>query len=243
MSLGGLERDSVGALIADRAGHAASAEFVDLIFDETEGNPYFTEEVLAHLAESEAVVKNLDGEWVNAVPLADVGVPEGIRDALGRRLSRLPEDTNEVLSVAAVVGREFDLVVLGDVASLAALDVIDRLEPALDAGLVNLRVGNSVGSFAHALVRSHCLLSCGPLDGRGCTGWSAAVRLRAGFAPAVVAHHLCEGALAGDVGEAVAAAIAAAAAADEWARRRMYSRGPPGPSRCSVTTPRVPGAS
>ena len=218
VSLSGLQRDSVGALIADRSGYAASEEFVDLIYDETEGNPYFTEEVLAHLVESGAVVKNVHGDWVNTVPLSDVGVPEGIRDALGRRLSRLPVQTNEVLSVAAVVGREFDLVVVGDVLSLALLDVIERLEPALDAGLVHLRAGNSVGSFAHALVRESLL---GELRSTRRTRlhWlvGRALASRVGVAPAVVAHHLCEGALAGDVGEAVTAALAAAEAADQLA--------------------------
>ena len=216
VSLSGLERDSVGALIADRAGHAASEEFVDLVYDETEGNPYFAEEVLAHLVESGAVVKNDHGDWVNTVPLSDVGVPEGIRDALGRRLSRLPVETNEVLSVAAVVGREFDLIVVGDVLSLTLLDVIERLEPAIDVGLVHRRAGASVGSFDHALVRESLL---GELRSTRRTRlhWLVghAFASRPGVAPAVVAHHLCEGALAGDVGEAVAAALAAAAAADQ----------------------------
>ena len=157
MSLSGLERDSVGALIADRAGHAASEEFVDLVYEETDGNPYFAEEVLAHLVESGAVIKNDHGDWVNTMPLSDVGVPEGIRDALGQRLSRLPVDTNEVLSVAAVVGREFDLVVVGEVLSLTLLDVIERLEPAIDAGLVHWRAGAGAGSFDHALVRESLL--------------------------------------------------------------------------------------
>ena len=216
LSLSGLERDSVGALIADRAGHAAAEEFVDLVYDETEGNPYFTEEVLAHLVESGTVVRNDHGDWVNTVPLSDVGVPEGIRDTLGRRLSRLPDDTNEVLSVAAVVGREFDLIVVADVMSLTLLDVIERLEPAIDAGLVHHRAGTSAGSFAHALVRESLL---GELRSTRRTRlhWlvGKAFASRTGVAPAVVAHHLCEGALAGDVGEAVAAALAAAEAADQ----------------------------
>ena len=216
VSLSGLGRDSVGILIADRAGHPASKEFVDLIFDETEGNPYFTEEVLAHLAESGAMHEDAHGDWVNTVPVADVGVPEGIRDALGRRLSRLPVETNEVLAVAAVVGREFDVGVVGDVLSLSRLDIIERLEPALDAGLVLQRSGNSVGSFAHALVRESLL---GELRSTRRTRlhWlvGRALASRAGVAPAVVAHHLCEGALAGDVGEAVSAALTAAAAADQ----------------------------
>ncbi len=218
VSLSGLARDSVGALIADRAGHAASEELVDLVYDETEGNPYFTEEVLAHLVERGAVVKNVHGDWINSVPLSDVGVPEGIRDALGQRLSRLPVEANEVLSVAAVVGREFDLIVVGDVLSLTLLDVIDRLEPAIDAGLVRRRTGASVGSFAHALVRETLL---GELRSTRRTRlhWivGRALASRSGVAPAVVAHHLCEGALAGDVGEAVAAALAAAEAADQLA--------------------------
>ena len=218
VSLSGLERDSVGALIADRTGHAASDEFVDLVFDETDGNPYFTEEVLAHLVESGAVVKNDRGDWVNTVPLSDVGVPEGIRDALGQRLSRLPTETNEVLLVAAVVGREFDLVVISDVLSLELLDVIERLEPAIDAGLVHRRAGASVGSFDHALVRES-LLSELRSTRRTRLHWlvGKAFALRPRVAPAVVAHHLCEGALAGDVGEAASAALAAAEAADQLA--------------------------
>lgn len=216
VSLSGLRRDSVGALIADRAGHAASEEFVDLIYEETEGHPYFAEEVLAHLAESGAMVEDVHGDWGNTVPVSDVGIPEGIRDALGRRLSRLGFHTNEVLTVAAVVGREFDLVVVGDVVSLALLDVIERLEPAVDAGLIHLGVGNSVGSFAHALVRE-TLLSELRSTPRTRLHWlvGCAFASRVGVAPAVVAHHLCEGALAGDVGVAVAATIVAAVDASE----------------------------
>ena len=239
VSLSGLQRESVGALIADRAGHAASAEFVDLIYDETDGNPYFAEEVLAHLAESGAVVKNVHGEWVNTVPVSEVGVPEGIRDALGRRLSRLPVETNDVLSVAAVVGREFDVVVVGDVLSLARLDVIERLEPALDAGLVHLAIGSSVGSFAHALVRESLLDEMrSTRRDASCTG-SSAVRSRREL---TLLRRLWRTISARVRWRATSAKLLPRRSTPPQRRtnsapRRMSSRGPRAPSRSSATTP------
>ncbi|MCY7298197.1 MAG: AAA family ATPase, partial [Ilumatobacteraceae bacterium] len=77
LSLGGLGRDSLGALIADRAGHAVSPDFVDVIYGETGGHPFFTEEVLSHLMEAGVVVQDDSGVWVTTAPLSEVGVPEG----------------------------------------------------------------------------------------------------------------------------------------------------------------------
>ena len=67
--------------------------------------------------------------------LADLGLPEGVRDVVGRRLSRLTEATNDLLSVAAVVGREFDLstvaVAAGVAPAVAALAFDEAARPGL----------------------------------------------------------------------------------------------------------------
>ena len=72
---------------------------------ETEGNPFFIGEVLLHLVESGVLVQR-DGRWANDLSLAEVGLPEGVREVICRRLSRLSERANEVLSLAAVIGRD-----------------------------------------------------------------------------------------------------------------------------------------
>ena len=64
--------------------------------DETEGNPFFIVEVLRHLAESGAVFQR-DGRWAIDVPIDRIGIPEGVRDVVGRRLGRLSAMTNDVL--------------------------------------------------------------------------------------------------------------------------------------------------
>ena len=80
-----------------RRGRASSSRAA--VHTETEGNPFFVGEVLRHLAESGAIVQR-DGRWTSDVTLADVGIPEGIREVVGRRLSRLSDAANRALAVA-----------------------------------------------------------------------------------------------------------------------------------------------
>ena len=90
VALRGLEEQAIGALLHDRAGHDAPPEFVTALHDETDGNPFFAEEVVAHLVETGAIFQR-DGMWTTDRALADLGLPEGVRDVVGRRLSRLSE--------------------------------------------------------------------------------------------------------------------------------------------------------
>ena len=57
VSLRGLEEQAIGALLHDRAGHDAPPEFVTALHDETDGNPFFAEEVVAHLVETGAIFR------------------------------------------------------------------------------------------------------------------------------------------------------------------------------------------
>ncbi|MDP1821260.1 MAG: AAA family ATPase [Acidimicrobiales bacterium] len=121
------------------------------VYAETEGNPFFVGEVLRHLVETGSVRRDGD-RWAVADP-DHVAVPEGVRDVVGRRLTRLSEVANEVLSVAAVVGRDFDVdVVLGLVQSTEDA-TLDALDEAVRARLVE-EVGVDRFRFAHALVRT-----------------------------------------------------------------------------------------
>jgi predicted ATPase len=120
---------------------------------ETEGNPFFIGEVLRHLAESGVLVQR-DGRWTSDRTLAEVGIPEGVKEVIGRRLSRLDPAVNELLSAASVVGREFDLGMLTAITGGDQEAVLDGIEAAERAGLV---VGSSrpgTYRFAHALVSS-----------------------------------------------------------------------------------------
>ena len=145
VSLTGLDQSGVTSLMERRAGRALAGEELPLaraIYEETEGNPFFVREVLRHLAESEAVGR----------PGGHFGIPEGVREVVGRRLARLSENTNRVLRMAAVVGTEFELPVLQEIEHLDEDEMLSALEEAGDARLVVGASGDRY-RFAHSLVR------------------------------------------------------------------------------------------
>jgi hypothetical protein len=137
VALGGLGRDDVAALVRDRLGDDGADELAARLHEETAGNPFFVEEVVLHLHEAGA----------------DAGIPESVREVLGRRLSRLGDDANRVLQAAAVVGRDFDVGLLERLDALAGVDVLDAVEEAARAQLLR-EDGTRPGrfGFAHALV-------------------------------------------------------------------------------------------
>ena len=121
---------------------------------ETEGNPFFVGEMLRHLAESGLIVQRGD-RWTSDFALGEVGIPEGIREVVGRRLSRLSDAANDALSWAAVIGAEFDLAIIEAAGGPAGDELFDALDEATRASVLQ-EVGGAVGRyrFAHALVRS-----------------------------------------------------------------------------------------
>ena len=112
LDLHGLDEDEITGFMANVAGHELTEGGLDLahaVYTETEGNPFFVGEVLRHLSESGAIVQDDDGRWTTSGPVADFGIPEGVREVVGRRLSRLSDAVNRALTVASVIGPTFDL--------------------------------------------------------------------------------------------------------------------------------------
>ena len=93
IALRGLDRDGVAEFLAAAAGHDLDERGMALaaaLHAETDGNPFYMAEVLNHLAES-GVLYQEDGRWTAApdTNVRDIGLPESVRDVVGRRLSRL----------------------------------------------------------------------------------------------------------------------------------------------------------
>jgi hypothetical protein len=123
------------------------------IHGESEGNPFFVGEILRSLREEGAIIVGDDGTWRAAGAVESLGIPESVREVVGRRLDRLPEAANEVLSAAAVVGRDFELDVLVLLVDRPEAELLDLLEEAVDARLVD-ETGVGRFRFSHALVRA-----------------------------------------------------------------------------------------
>jgi hypothetical protein len=82
------------------------------------------------------------------------GFREGVRDVVGRRLSRLSEEVNDLLGVAAVIGLEFELAILRTAAGLTEDALVAAIDEAAAARLVVDVAGSGLRCrFAHALVR------------------------------------------------------------------------------------------
>ncbi len=159
VQLRGLTGDEVATFLASAAGHELEEAGLGLartLHAETEGNPFFLEEVLAHLMETQVLFIGDDGRWTsNVSAVDDLGIPEGVREVVGRRLSRLSDACNHVLGMAAVLGPEFEVSAVG---AMAGDDVIDVLEEAARAGLIAERAASSASyAFTHALVRQTLL--------------------------------------------------------------------------------------
>jgi tetratricopeptide (TPR) repeat protein len=148
LSLRGLDDEEVAVLVRGTTGQPPPPPFAAALRRHTEGNPFFVQGLLDHLAEHHA-----DVDWSSGIDLEEVGVPEGVRDLIGRRLSSLDEDANRVLAVAAVAGLEFDLAVLERVGDWQSDELLDAVERAVAAGLVieDQRPGHF--RFSHNLVR------------------------------------------------------------------------------------------
>jgi DNA-binding NarL/FixJ family response regulator len=155
LPLRGLDEDEVQRMLASISEQAVPRAFVDLVHRQTEGNPLFVQELLRYLVEHD-LVEARDGTLQRA---GDAGlaerIPEGLRDVIGQRLSHLTERTNHVLALASVLGREFRLDTLVQMADVSEDEVTLALEEAARAALVDEQSlpGFVTYRFTHALFR------------------------------------------------------------------------------------------
>ncbi len=156
IKLTGLDSEEVLVLMEAAAGHELDEDGRALaaeITRETAGNPFFAGEVLRHLTESGAIVQAQDGRWRLMGDLADLGLPQSVREVVGRRVERLGSDARTALSAAAVIGRDFDLDLLLAVLELSEDRLLDLLDEAVAASLLKESPERAERfTFTHGLV-------------------------------------------------------------------------------------------
>jgi DNA-binding CsgD family transcriptional regulator len=150
IALGGLSRGEVAALTAALTQADVAAEFVDALYQQTEGNPLFLQELIAHLAES-GLLGSSDASAPGIRP-ADLVIPQGVQEVIGRRLSRLSRGCQRVLGGAAVIGRQFDLGLLEIACDVRADHLLTLIDEAVQAALLK-EVEATQYAFAHPLMR------------------------------------------------------------------------------------------
>ncbi len=156
IQLGRLTKEDCGQLLASMFEQGqVSHEFTDAIYRETEGNPFFVEEVVKALIDSGQIFReNL--EWQRSDELA---IPQSIKEAIGRRLSRLSKESLAVLQYAAVLGKIFNFQELMMIYENGGGEIFERenylinaLDDGLNAQLIRGFEGESF-SFTHDKIR------------------------------------------------------------------------------------------
>jgi predicted ATPase/DNA-binding SARP family transcriptional activator len=200
MSLAGLHRREVARYVELSAGVVTSEEVIARIHAETDGNPLFVGEV----------VRLLDAEGrLTADSAHHVGIPEGVREAIGRRLRRMSEECRRTLTLGAVLGREFELAALGLLSGTQTRDLLDLLDEAIAARVVD-GVPGAPGRlrFSHALIRETLydgLTVARRLQLHARAGEMLASHYSGDPEPhlAEIAYHFAEAAPAGEIDKAV----------------------------------------
>jgi serine/threonine protein kinase/tetratricopeptide (TPR) repeat protein len=153
--LRGLNIDEVRRMLTGITHEEIPLGLADVVHRQTEGNPLFVQEVVRYLAE-EGLIQQEEGKWkpTKDTPL-EMNIPEGLRDVIGKRLSLLTSECNQLLSAAAVIGRDFTLNTLKDVSNLEEDAFVNALSEAVQLSVLEerKRIGSIQYRFTHAFFR------------------------------------------------------------------------------------------
>lgn len=148
VALSGLSELEVGELAAALGDSRPLAAGVPgLLYERTQGNPFFVRQTLELMAQH-------GGLALDARGLASLSLPEAVRSILQQRIVALDESTLRVLRMAAAAGTELDASLLADALELPLAEVLSALEPARRRGVVvaHPTAAHRFG-FDHALLR------------------------------------------------------------------------------------------
>ena len=169
MAVEGLDAEGIAEFLATLGRQQLDddgLEFTQRLHAETAGSPFFVSEVVRHLAET-GMIERREGKWTAHPASEQLELPASVREVVDRRLGRLSEVTQRLLTVAAVAGPSF------------AVGLIEEVEPTLDREAILGRVrrgggrrdvarGDRLGprlsvrphvgpSGSHRRPRAHCL--------------------------------------------------------------------------------------
>jgi DNA-binding CsgD family transcriptional regulator len=206
LSLRGFSLDEVGQLIESAVGLQLPIELVRAIHEQTDGNPFFASQL--------ARLLSIDDE-----PRLEGTLPalqRNVREVIQRRLDKLPSECQEVLAIAAVLGRTFSVQALAAATVRQTDAILQMLDAAHDARLITqVDDGSGRFRFVHALIRETLYADLSPGE-RVRLHRQVGRSLEVLYATdpelhlAELAHHFGQAALGGgDVERAVAYAVRA----------------------------------
>lgn len=149
--LGRLSLADTSTMLAVMFGQeSVSPDFAEALHRETEGNPFFIEEVIKALIEQGQIYRE-GGEWQRH-DVGELAIPQSIKAAVSRRLERLTPTTTEVLQTAAALGKVFEFQELAAATAVAESPLLDALDEASASQLIRAESGENF-IFTHDKIR------------------------------------------------------------------------------------------
>jgi len=147
-----LTPDQTRDLLAAMFQEEITPEFLDGIYRETEGNPFFIEEVCKALIEEGKVYR--EGQRWRRPGMDQIHIPQSVRVAIQVRVGRLPNVAQEALRMAALLGRKFDFETLQPASEQTEDELVGGLELAERSQLIQEvdSAGGGTFAFSHALI-------------------------------------------------------------------------------------------
>jgi class 3 adenylate cyclase len=157
ISLVGLHSGDLASLLKMIGDEEAPPQLVKGILQATEGNPLFFRELLLHLVQEGKILRNGSG-WGTSLELAELAIPEGVRQLIGQRLVKLSADANRLLSVASAFNGSFEVDIVSSASGLDEDAALNAIDEALNAQVLRPGAESDKFDFTHALTR-HTLYS------------------------------------------------------------------------------------
>jgi len=208
IQLEGLSAAETKQLIERLTGHEASGALARTIAERSEGNPFLVKEIVS-LLQTQGQIEEEPDAWMSSVP-------PGVRDVILRRLHRRSATCQEVLALAAVLGREFRRDLLEQLITLSEKDLTSALEEACAAGILQeLRTPDDHYRFTHVLTQETLYAQWSASERarwHGRTGEALEALAASGpsLPPAEFAHHFLRASEEGNAEKAVDYAVRAA---------------------------------
>ena len=166
LNLTGLDESELAALVAAAAGHDLEVDdstrhLLAGLRVETNGNPFFAIEILRYLASTGDLLQTANGRWEASADLDFAELPDSIREVVTERIARVGGDVGPTLTIAAIIGLEFDLAVLAHGMAGDENQILDALELAESANLV-VTIGADRFAFSHALIANSLVQDLSP---------------------------------------------------------------------------------
>ena len=154
LSLGGLPQNAVAEMLRALSGRETPQKLVSVIYSETEGNPFFVEELYYHLVDQGKLLDSA-GEFRRDLMIEDVDLPQSLQLVIGRRLARVSAEAQKILGAAAVIGRSFTFELLEASTRIDPDQLLEQIEEAEKAGLIDssLDYPDARFQFSHELIR------------------------------------------------------------------------------------------